>query len=89
VVVANPKQRVCPGDLTSHVLQKTLKGPRATQTHVPFLFDIQKGRGNFHGRISLDSLNKISFIGASGIIKFLPGSCLSELGIVLKEPYTI
>jgi len=24
--------------------------------------------------------------GASGIIKFLAGSCLSELGIVLKEP---
>jgi len=24
--------------------------------------------------------------GASGMIKFLAGSCLSELGIVLKEP---
>jgi len=26
---------------------------------------------------------------ASGIIKFMAGSCLSELGIVLKEPYAI
>jgi hypothetical protein len=27
--------------------------------------------------------------GASGMIKFLSGSCLSELGIVLKEPSAI
>jgi len=27
--------------------------------------------------------------GASGMIKFLAISCLSELGIVLKEPSTI
>jgi len=29
---------------------------------------------------------QIDLEGASGMIKFLPGSCLSELGIVLKEP---
>jgi hypothetical protein len=29
------------------------------------------------------------FKGASGMIKFLTGSCLSELGIVLKEPTAI
>ena len=27
--------------------------------------------------------------GASGMIKLLAGSCLSELGIVLKEPEAI
>jgi hypothetical protein len=27
--------------------------------------------------------------GASGMIKILDGSCLSELGIVLKEPCAI
>jgi len=31
-------------------------------------------------------LKQIDFRGASGIIKFLVGSCLSELGTVLKEP---
>jgi len=31
-------------------------------------------------------LNQIDFKGASGMIKFLTGSCLSGLGIVLKEP---
>jgi len=31
-------------------------------------------------------LKQIDFKGASGMIKFLSGSCLSELGIVLKEP---
>jgi len=29
----------------------------------------------------------MDFKGASGMIKFLAGSCLSGLGIVLKEPY--
>ena len=32
---------------------------------------------------------KIDFKGASGMIKFLAGSCLSGLGIVLKEPSVI
>jgi len=31
-------------------------------------------------------LKQINFKGASGMIEFLAGSCLSELGIVLKEP---
>jgi len=34
-------------------------------------------------------LKQIDFKEASGMIKFLTGSCLSELGIVLKEPYSI
>jgi hypothetical protein len=34
-------------------------------------------------------LKQIDFKGASGMIKFLAGSCLSELGIVLKEPSAI
>jgi hypothetical protein len=34
-------------------------------------------------------LKQIDFKGASGMIKFLTGSCLSGLGIVLKEPYSI
>jgi len=34
-------------------------------------------------------LKQIDFKGASGMIKFLTGSCLSELGIVLKEPSAI
>jgi len=31
-------------------------------------------------------LRQIDFKGASGMIKFLAESCLSGLGIVLKEP---
>jgi len=31
-------------------------------------------------------LKQIDFKGASGMIKFLTGNCLSGLGIVLKEP---
>jgi len=31
-------------------------------------------------------LKQIDSKGASGMIKFLAGSCLSGLGIVLKEP---
>jgi hypothetical protein len=31
-------------------------------------------------------LKQIDFKGASGVIKFFTGNCLSELGIVLKEP---
>jgi len=31
-------------------------------------------------------LKQVDFKGASGMIKFLAGSCLNELGIVLKEP---
>jgi hypothetical protein len=38
----------------------------------------------FHFRNS--PLKQIDFKGASGMIKFLDGSCLSGLGIVLKEP---
>jgi hypothetical protein len=34
-------------------------------------------------------LKKNDFKGASGMIKFLVESCLSELGIVLKEPSVI
>jgi len=34
-------------------------------------------------------LKQIDFKGASGIITFFAGSCLSELGIVLKEPSAI
>jgi hypothetical protein len=34
-------------------------------------------------------LQQIDFKGASGMIKFLAGSCLSGLGIVLKESYAI
>jgi len=34
-------------------------------------------------------LKQIDFNGASGMIKFLTGSCMSELGIVLKEPSAI
>jgi len=34
-------------------------------------------------------LKQIDFKGASGMIKFLAGSCLSGLGIVLKEPSAI
>jgi hypothetical protein len=34
-------------------------------------------------------LKQTDFKGASGMIKFLAGSCLSELGIVLKEPSVI
>jgi len=34
-------------------------------------------------------LKQIDFEGASAMIKFLAGSCLSELGIVLKEPSAI
>jgi hypothetical protein len=34
-------------------------------------------------------LEMIRFKGASGMIKFLAGSCLSGLGIVLKEPKVI
>ena len=34
----------------------------------------------------VNSLNRIGFKRASGMIKFLTESCLSELGIVLKEP---
>jgi hypothetical protein len=30
-------------------------------------------------------LKQIRFKGASGMIKFSAGSCLSELGIVMKE----
>jgi hypothetical protein len=32
---------------------------------------------------------KLCVKGASGMIKFLTGSCLSGLGIVLKEPEAI
>jgi hypothetical protein len=32
---------------------------------------------------------QINFKGASGVIIFLTGSCLSGLGIVLKEPSAI
>jgi len=32
---------------------------------------------------------QINFKKASGMIKFLTGSCLSGLGIVLKEPKAI
>jgi hypothetical protein len=31
-------------------------------------------------------LKQLESKGASGIFKFFAGSCLSELGIVLKEP---
>ena len=34
-------------------------------------------------------LKRIDFRGASGVIKFLAESCLSGLGIVLKEPPAI
>jgi len=34
-------------------------------------------------------LKQINLKGASGMIQFLTGSCLSGLGIVLKEPYAI
>jgi len=34
-------------------------------------------------------LKQIDFKGASGVIKFWAGSCLSGLGIVLKEPLAI
>jgi hypothetical protein len=34
-------------------------------------------------------LKQINFKEASGMIKFLVGSCLSGLGTVLKEPYAI
>jgi len=34
-------------------------------------------------------LKKIDFKIASGMIQFLAGSCLSGLGIVLKEPQAI
>jgi hypothetical protein len=40
-------------------------------------------------RESFNPLKQIDFKGASGMIKFLAGSCLSELGIVLKESYAI
>jgi hypothetical protein len=32
---------------------------------------------------------QIGFNGASGMVKFLAGSCLSGLGIALKEPFVI
>jgi hypothetical protein len=35
---------------------------------------------------TLFQIKQIAFKGASGMIKFLAGSCLSELGIFLKEP---
>jgi len=31
-------------------------------------------------------MRQVESYGASGMIKFLTGSCLSGLGIVLKEP---
>jgi hypothetical protein len=34
-------------------------------------------------------LKQIDLTVASGMIKFLSGSCLSELGIVLKDPSRI
>jgi len=34
----------------------------------------------------LRPLKQIDFKGASGMIKFLAGSCLNGLGTVLKEP---
>jgi hypothetical protein len=37
--------------------------------------------------VTLES--NINFKGASGIFKFLAGSCVSGLGIVLKEPSAI
>jgi len=40
----------------------------------------------FHWSTLSATLDKI---GGSGMIKLLPGSCLIELEIVLKEPYTI
>jgi hypothetical protein len=42
------------------------------------------------GKLEMDkSYKKIDFKGASGIMKFLAGSCLSGLGVVLKEPLVI
>ena len=38
---------------------------------------------------SLAPLKHVDFKGASGVIKFLTGSCLSGLGIVLKDPSEI
>jgi hypothetical protein len=35
------------------------------------------------------ALKQIDFTVASGMIKFLAGSCLSDLGIVLKESSVI
>jgi hypothetical protein len=35
------------------------------------------------------SLGQIDLNGASGVIKFLTGNCLTGLGIVLKEPKAI
>jgi len=34
-------------------------------------------------------MKQINLKRASGMIKFLAGSCLSELGIALKEPHAI
>jgi hypothetical protein len=36
-----------------------------------------------------NTLKKAAFQRASGMIKFLAGSCLSGLGIVMKESYEI
>jgi len=39
--------------------------------------------------VIISPLKQVELKGASGMIKFLAGSCLSELGIVLKEPSEI
>jgi|GEM_PF-1613942 len=39
--------------------------------------------------VIISLLKQVELKGASGMIKFLAGSCLSGLGIVLKEPYAI
>ena len=36
--------------------------------------------------LDFNSFIHINFNGASGVIKFLTGNCLSGLGIVMKEP---
>ena len=42
-----------------------------------------------HGFVIVGPLKQIDFKGTSGMIKFFAGSCLSGLGIVLKEPSEI
>jgi len=44
------------------------------------------GNSNLNKKQWFDPLKQIDFKGASGMIKFLAVSCLSKLGILLKEP---
>jgi len=52
---------------------------------IPDSFDKLKF-GSAKKSVCFSPLKQTHFKGASDIIKFLAGSCLSGLGIVLKEP---